>query len=56
MQDRGFLFEDGFYEVIKLYGEKLFKLEEHLERLLASTSQIKVDLDYSLADLKELCR
>lgn len=56
IQDRGFLFGDGVYEVIKLYGGKLFKLEEHLERLLASTSQIKLDLDYSLEDLKELCR
>ncbi|GAB6099333.1 D-amino-acid transaminase [Halanaerocella petrolearia] len=56
IQDRGFLFGDGVYEVIKLYAGKLFKLEDHLKRLLASTGQIKLELDYSLAELKELCK
>ncbi|MDG4812203.1 D-amino acid aminotransferase [Hydrogenovibrio sp. 3SP14C1] len=32
-QDRGFLFGDGVYEVIPVYGKKLFTFQAHLERL-----------------------
>src|SRR5437660_2277957 len=31
--DRGFLFADGIYEVIRAYRGKLFKCAEHLERM-----------------------
>ena len=31
--DRGFLFGDGVYEVIPVYGGQLFKLQHHLQRL-----------------------
>jgi len=38
--DRGFLFADGVYEVICSYNGKLFKLEEHLNRLKRSLSEL----------------
>jgi D-alanine transaminase len=31
--DRGFIFGDGIYEVIPVYGGRLFRLPHHLERL-----------------------
>lgn len=31
--DRGFLFADGLYEVIRSYGGRLFRVPQHLERL-----------------------
>ena len=31
--DRGFLFADGIYNVIRVYRGKLFKCAEHLERM-----------------------
>ena len=31
--DRGFLFGDGVYEVIPVYGGRPFRLDEHLRRL-----------------------
>jgi len=31
--DRGFIFADGVYEVIPVYGGRLFRLQEHLQRL-----------------------
>ncbi len=31
--DRGFLFADGLYEVIRSYGGELFRLKDHLQRL-----------------------
>ena len=33
VEDRGFQFADGVYEVIRLYDGRPFTLAEHLERL-----------------------
>lgn len=38
--DRGFLFGDGVYEVIPVYGKKPFLLAEHLDRLDRSLAAI----------------
>ncbi len=38
--DRGFLFADGVYEVIPVYGGKPFNLEAHLKRLARSLAEI----------------
>jgi D-alanine transaminase len=40
--DRGFLFADGVYEVIRGYGTKPFKMEEHLKRLDRSLREMKI--------------
>lgn len=40
--DRGFLFGDGVYEVIPVYHNKLFCLEEHLDRLNQSLAGIRI--------------
>lgn len=40
--DRGFLFGDGVYEVIPVYGGALFRLEEHLQRLDHSLAGIRI--------------
>ena len=41
-EDRGFLFADGAYEVICSYNGKLFKVDEHLERLKRSLSELRI--------------
>ncbi len=41
--DRGFVFGDGVYEVIPVYGSKAFRLEEHLQRLNNSLSGIRMN-------------
>jgi D-alanine transaminase len=38
--DRGFLFADGIYEVIPIYNGKLFRSQQHLERLERSLKNI----------------
>src|SRR3990167_5111527 len=38
--DRGFLFADGVYEVIPCYNGRLFRLEQHIERLIRSLDAI----------------
>ena len=40
--DRGFLFGDGVYEVIPVYGGKPLRLEEHLRRLDQSLAAIRM--------------
>jgi D-alanine transaminase len=40
--DRGFLFADGVYEVLPVYGGHPFRLEQHLDRLDHSLAGIKL--------------
>jgi D-alanine transaminase len=40
--DRGFIFGDGVYEVIPVFGDRLFRLPHHLSRLDASLSAIRL--------------
>jgi len=40
--DRGFIFGDGVYEVIPVYGKRPFRLAQHLERLKRSCDAIRL--------------
>ena len=40
--DRGFIFGDGVYEVIPVYGSRILRLEEHLSRLDYSLNGIRL--------------
>jgi len=51
VEDRGFQFGDGVYEVVRVYQGKPFALKEHLERLQRSAREIELPLPLSLADL-----
>ncbi len=46
--DRGFLFGDGVYEVIPVYGGRLFRLEQHLQRLEQSLAAVRITNPYAL--------
>jgi D-alanine transaminase len=41
VMDRGFLFGDGVYEVIPVYGGRLFRLAHHLKRLQNSLDSVR---------------
>lgn len=43
VMDRGFIFGDGVYEVIPVYGRRPLALEQHLDRLDHSLSGIRMD-------------
>jgi D-alanine transaminase len=52
--DRGFLFADGIYEVVRWYGSYFFGFSEHMERLKRSLKEIRIELNdwpdfYSIA-------
>lgn len=40
--DRGFLFADGVYEVLKSYHGKLFQVREHMQRLEYGLTQLRI--------------
>lgn len=42
VMDRGFLFGDGVYEVIPVFGGRCFRLAEHLERLDYSLRETRI--------------
>jgi D-alanine transaminase len=43
--DRGFLYADGVYEVIRTYNGKFFRLVDHMQRLIYSLNAIKINFN-----------
>ncbi|MDH5612637.1 MAG: D-amino acid aminotransferase [Gammaproteobacteria bacterium] len=52
--DRGFLFGDGVYEVIPVFGLKPLRVDEHLQRLQSSLSRISLDNPLSNQEWKQV--
>ena len=42
--DRGFMYGDGLFETLRAYSKNIFRLEEHLDRLLRSAQLILLEL------------
>lgn len=40
--DRGFIFGDGIYEVVPVYGRRLFRFDDHLARLERSLGKVRI--------------
>jgi D-alanine transaminase len=40
--DRGFLFGDGIYEVVRSYGGRIFALDAHLQRMHRGLSELRI--------------
>lgn len=53
IEDRGYQFGDGIYEVIRVYGGKTFYLEDHLLRLEKSAREIRLPLPWDVQLLTE---
>jgi D-alanine transaminase len=54
VMDRGFLFGDGVYEVIPVYGGKLFRLDHHLRRLQNSLDGVRIGNPLADAEWKAM--
>jgi D-alanine transaminase len=50
VQDRGFIFGDGVYEVVPVYAGRPLRLPEHLARLQSSLDALRIANPYSAAD------
>jgi len=49
--DHGLLYGDGVFEGIRVYGGKVFRLAEHMDRLYASARAVNLDIGISKTDL-----
>ena len=48
--DRGFIFGDGVYEVVPVYGRRLFRFDEHMARLNRSLGKLRIDNPHGRED------
>ncbi len=54
--DRGFIFGDGIYEVVPVYGRRLFRFDEHMARLNRSLGKLRIDNPLGSEQWLERCR
>jgi len=54
--DRGFLFGDGIYEALPVYGRRLFRFDEHMARLSRGLSKIRIANPFTEAQWLAHCR
>jgi D-alanine transaminase len=54
--DRGFIFGDGIYEVVPVYGGRLFRFDEHLARLDRSLAKLRIPNPHERGAWLALCR
>jgi len=56
VEDRGFQFGDGVYELIRTYNGKIFHIDEHIQRLYQSARQIQLAPRETAATLCQVIR
>jgi D-alanine transaminase len=54
--DRGFIFGDGVYDVVPVYGQRLFRFDEHMARLNRSLGKLRIANPASHEEWLERCR
>ena len=54
--DRGFIFGDGIYDVVPVYGRKLFRFAQHLARLDRNLGKLRIANPHGAEDWLERCR
>jgi len=54
VNDRGFVFADGIYEVIRVFGGRPFEMERHIERLERSAAALRLTLDPSAEEIARI--
>ncbi|GIN38829.1 D-amino-acid transaminase [Heyndrickxia oleronia] len=53
IEDRGYQFGDGIYEVIRVYNGHLFTKDEHIQRLYESAEKISIRIPFFKKDLMQ---
>lgn len=52
VNDRGFQFGDGVYEVIRTYRGKIFHFDSHIKRFEKSAAELEIPIPFPRAELK----
>ena len=52
--DHGFLYGDGVFEGIRVYGGRVFRLDDHVERLYRSAAGIELEIPMAAQLLQEI--
>lgn len=56
VMDRGFIFGDGAYEVVPVYGGRLFRFEQHMDRFERSLAKLRIPTPLLRAQWLEVAR
>jgi len=51
--DHGFLYGDGVFEGIRAYNGKIFRADEHIDRIFASAQYIKLQIPMTKEEIRE---
>ena len=54
--DRGFIFGDGIYEVVPVYGRRLFRFDEHMARLQRGLGKVRIANPHDREGWLQRCR
>ncbi|GHH97341.1 D-amino-acid transaminase [Neobacillus kokaensis] len=54
IEDRGYQFGDGVYEVIRVYNGKMFTGKEHMDRFIKSSESIGIKLPFSAENIMNM--
>lgn len=54
IEDRGFQFSDGIYEVIRAFGGRFFAFDEHLQRLRRSLQSVEINVSLTDKDFRTI--
>ena len=54
--DRGFIFGDGVYELVPVYGRRLFRFHEHMARMERSLAKLRLANPHTREQWLERCR
>jgi len=52
--DRGFLLGDGIFETVRAYDGKVFRLEDHLDRLFRSAAGVRLSISHTRKEFREI--
>ena len=54
--DRGFLYGDGVFETMRVYGGRVFRALEHFDRLFEGLQALGIESPFSPEELRAVCR
>lgn len=56
ISDRGFLYGDGVFETMRVYGGRVFRVLEHFHRLFEGLQALGIESPFSPEELRAVCR